>query len=69
MSHLCWLKHEQSISVGWSSDEKGEDGKYLILTPGFEGTVPDDDIVKDNDTFDVHFAIRPITKNDGTHED
>jgi len=57
------------MSVRSSSDDKGKDGKYLILPPGFEGTVPDGYIVKHNDTFGVHFAIRPIAKNGGTHED
>jgi hypothetical protein len=55
--------------VGSSGDDKGKGGKYPILPPGFEGTVPDGYIVKQNDTFGVHFAFRPIAKNGGPNED
>jgi hypothetical protein len=55
--------------VGPSGDDKGEGGKYLILPPGFEGAVPEGYIVKQNDTFGVHFAFRPIAKNGGTSAD
>jgi hypothetical protein len=43
--------------VGASGDDKGMGGKYLILPPGFEGTVPDGYIVKQNDTFSVAFTL------------
>jgi len=55
--------------VGPPGQDKGKGGKYLFLSPGFDGVVPDGYLVNRPNTFGVHFAFRPIARNGGTHED
>ena len=55
--------------VGPPGDDQGNGGKYLFLPPGYEGEVPDGYLVYRPKTYGVHFAFRPVAKNDGTHKD
>jgi len=52
--------------VGPPGDDKGEGGKYLFLPPGYQGEVPDGDLVYRPATYSVNFAFRPVSKNGGT---
>lgn len=42
----------------------------MILPPDYDGPVPDEGyITYRSNTYGVHFALRPVAKNDGTHAD
>lgn len=58
------------LDVGTTGDDKGKGAKYLLLPPGYEGPVPEDGyITYQSNTYGVHFALRPVAKNGGTHAD
>ena len=57
------------IDIGPSGADQGKGGKYLVLTPGFEGDPPDGYIVVESDTTEHGFSFRPRLYNDATDDD
>lgn len=55
--------------VGPTGEDKGKGGKYLFLTPGYEGEVPEGYLVHRPDTFSVNFAFRPVSSKGGSLEE
>lgn len=56
--------------IGTTGDDEGRGARYLFLPPGYQGPVPEEDFITyEADTYGVHFALRPIAKNGGTHAD
>ena len=56
--------------VGPSGEDKGKGGKYLVVPPGWDGSVSADDyIVVQSDTASAHFAFRPVAINGGNNAD
>lgn len=58
------------FDVGTTGEDAGKGGKYLIVPDGYEGDIPSEGyFVHRSNTYGVHFAFRPVAKNDGTSEE
>jgi hypothetical protein len=57
------------VDVGPSGGDEGKGGKYLLLPPGYTGTVPEGYLVYRPQTYAVELAFRPVAKNGGTIEE
>ena len=44
--------------IGPLGPDKGQGGKFLVLPPGFQGSVPDGYFVSHSPTYSVTFAVR-----------
>jgi len=55
--------------IGPAGADKGKGGKYLILTPDFDGKIPEGYIVIKSDTTEHGFAFRPRLYNNATDLD
>jgi hypothetical protein len=55
--------------VGPTGDDKGKGAKYLLLPPGYEGTVPEGYLVYRPATFSTYIGFRPVSEKDGTLEE
>lgn len=57
-------------SVGAAGADKGAGGRYLLVPPGYSGTLPEEGYIRvSSDTFMVSMACRPIHGPDGTNAD
>jgi len=57
------------VDIGPSGKDEGKGGKYLILTPDFEGDVPEGYIIVESDSTEHGFSFRPRLYNDATDAD
>jgi hypothetical protein len=55
--------------VGPAGDDKGKGGKYLLLPPGYTGTVPQGYLVYRPHTYVTNVALRPVARPGGTLEE
>ena len=55
--------------IGPAGADKGKGGKYLILTPDYEGDIPKGYIPIKSDTTEVGFSFRPRLYNGATDAD
>ncbi len=46
--------------IGPAGTDAGKGGKYLLIPPGFQGSVPDGVFKVQSNTFDVHFWLRSV---------
>jgi hypothetical protein len=49
--------------IGPFGPDKGEGGKFLIVPPGFEGTIPDGYFIVKSDTLQNFYLLRGVPKN------
>jgi hypothetical protein len=57
------------VDVGPTGEDKGKGAKYLLLPPGYEGTVPEGYLVYRPATFATYVGFRPASEKDGTLEE
>ena len=56
--------------VGPPGADKGKGGKYLLVPPGYQGSLPEEGyIIRHSDTYTLGFAFRPITQPGATYAD
>ena len=56
-------------NVGFTGQDKGKGGKFLMLPPGYKGKVPDGYFAIHSDTYRVMIAMRSIPGKNGTTAD